>query len=86
MRCVGVSFFNPGDVLDGPDGSYTADRVIAGHQIPERLDGAHLNMAGSISLANYIADYVSRILTQPSSGPVSNRLAVQRQEALGDPA
>ena len=80
---AGVTFFNPGDVLDGPDGSYSADRLIGGQQISVRLDGVHLNMAGSIYLANYIAAYVSRILTVPAPRPVSNRLAVQRRGALG---
>jgi hypothetical protein len=58
----GVTFFNPGTVLNGPDWTYTATRLIDGQQIDVRLDGVHLNMAGSIYLASYIATYVARIM------------------------
>ena len=58
----GVTFFNPGTVLNGPQGSYAGTRTIDGQQVSVRLDGVHLNMAGSIYLANYIASYVSAIL------------------------
>ncbi len=37
-------------------------RLIGGQEIALRLDGVHLNMAGSIYLADYIATYVRRIL------------------------
>ena len=58
----GVTFFNPGSVLNGPHWSYVATRVIDGQPTDVRLDGVHLNMAGSIYLANDIAAFVSRIL------------------------
>jgi len=61
-RHAGVSFFNPGAVLNGPHGSYSDTVLIDGHRTVVRLDGVHLNMAGSIYLANYIAAYVARIL------------------------
>ena len=51
-----------GTVLNGPGGGYARTRTIAGQQVSVRLDGVHLNMAGSIYLANYIASYVSAIL------------------------
>jgi hypothetical protein len=59
---AGVSFFNPGSVLNGRNGSYTGTRVIGGQVVSLRLDGVHLNMAGSIYLADHIAVYVGRIL------------------------
>jgi lysophospholipase L1-like esterase len=58
----GVTFVNPGSVLNGPHWSYEATRLIGGQEIALRLDGVHLNMAGSIYLADYIAAYVKRIL------------------------
>ncbi|MGO9334791.1 MAG: hypothetical protein ACLQCU_12215, partial [Acidimicrobiales bacterium] len=61
-RHAGVSFFNPGAVLNGPHGSYSDTVLIDGHRTVVRLDGVHLNMAGSIYVANYIAAYVARIL------------------------
>ena len=57
-----VTFFNPGAVLDGPHGSYRGTLLIHGQPTVVRLDGVHLNIAGSIYLAGYIADYVARIL------------------------
>jgi hypothetical protein len=72
----GVRFFNPGSVLNGPGWSYAADRLIGGQEISVRLDGVHLNMAGSIYLADYIAEYVSRILPgQPLARKVPNLVA-----------
>ena len=61
-RHAGVSFLNPGAVLNGPHGSYTGTVLIDGHRTVVRLDGVHLNMAGSIYFANYVAAYVARIL------------------------
>ena len=58
----GVIFFDPGSVLNGPDGAYQPTRLIGGQEISLRLDGVHLNMAGSIYLANYMAAYVKRLL------------------------
>jgi len=75
----GVTFFDPGTVLDGPRGSYDPDRLIGGQEVQVRLDGVHLNMAGSIYLANYIAAYVSRILAKAATAS-SARLEVPRRE------
>ena len=61
-KYAGVRFFDPGSVLDGPGGTYAATRLIGGQEISLRLDGVHLNMAGSIYLADYIAAYVKRLL------------------------
>lgn len=58
----GVTFVNPGAVLDGPNGTYTGTLLIGGQQTEVRLDGVHLNAAGSVVLADYIAPYVFRIL------------------------
>jgi uncharacterized protein len=58
----GVVFFNPGTVLDTRSGGYTGTLVIDGRPTPVRLDGIHLNVAGSIYLADYIARYVQRML------------------------
>jgi lysophospholipase L1-like esterase len=58
----GVTFLNPGAVLNGPGGSYTGTLLIDGQPTQVRLDGIHLNTAGSIVLANYIAPFVARIL------------------------
>jgi lysophospholipase L1-like esterase len=74
----GVTFFNPGLVLNGPHWSYAATRLIDGQATEVRLDGVHLNMAGSIYLANYIAAYVSRILGGGARARLaSKRVAVQ---------
>jgi hypothetical protein len=62
VRHAGVTFFNPGTVLNGPHGSYTSTLTIDGHPTVVRLDGVHLNVAGSVYLANYIALYVARTL------------------------
>ena len=51
----GVTFFNPGSVLNGPAGSYSGSVTIDGQPTQVRLDGIHLNIAGSIYLADYIA-------------------------------
>jgi len=62
-RHHGVTFFNPGTVLNGPRAGYENALIIHGQPTVVRLDGVHLNMAGSIYLADYIADYVARIIT-----------------------
>jgi hypothetical protein len=65
-------------VLNGPHWSYAATRLIDGQATEVRLDGVHLNMAGSIYLANYIAAYVSRILGGGARARLaSKRVAVQ---------
>jgi len=75
---AGVTFFNPGSVLNGPGGSYASTRLIGGQEISLRLDGVHLNMAGSIYLADYIAAYVRRILPAPAETPAAPKgVAVQ---------
>jgi len=61
-RHHGVVFFNPGSVLNGPHGSYAGSLVIHGQLTPVRLDGIHLNEAGSVVLADAIAKYVGRML------------------------
>ena len=58
----GVVFFNPGTVLNGPHGAYEGSLKIGGQMVPVRLDGIHLNEAGSIYLADAIAKYVDRML------------------------
>lgn len=64
----GAVFFNPGAVLNGPDGAYAGSLVIDGQLTPVRLDGVHLNQAGSVVLADAIAREVAAILhvTVPS--------------------
>ena len=76
-RHHGVTFFDPGAVLDGPKGSYTGTLLIHGQPTVVRLDGVHLNIAGSIYLADYIADYVDRIIKVRTAGlgEHSNRTA-----------
>ncbi len=61
-RHHGVTFFNPGAVLNGPKARYESTVLIHRDPTVVRLDGVHLNMAGSIYLADYIADYVARII------------------------
>jgi hypothetical protein len=61
-RHHGVTFLNPGAVLNGPRGAYAGALRIDGQATVVRLDGVHLNMAGSIYLADYIGEFVSRIL------------------------
>ncbi|HTW97135.1 MAG TPA: hypothetical protein VMD59_00075 [Acidimicrobiales bacterium] len=58
----GVVFYNPGVVLNGPGGSYAGSLMINGQLTPVRLDGVHLNTAGSIVLADAIAPIVDRML------------------------
>jgi hypothetical protein len=76
-RHHGVTFFDPGAVLDGPKGSYTGTLLIHGQPTVVRLDGVHLNIAGSIYLADYVADYVDRIIKVRTAGlgEHSNRTA-----------
>lgn len=61
-RRPGVVFFNPGTVLDGPGGRYAGTLVIGGKRTAVRLDGIHLDIAGSIYLATFITTYVARML------------------------
>jgi len=58
----GVTFLNPGTILNGPHGRYRATIVIDGHRTPVRLDGVHLNISGSIYLADYVALGVDSIV------------------------
>ena len=58
----GVVYFDPGSVLDGPGGSYAGSLEVNGQLTPVRLDGIHLNQAGSVLLADAIAREVARIL------------------------
>ncbi len=62
-RHPGVTWLNPGVVLNGKNGQYEGSLVIDGHLTPVRLDGVHLNVAGSIYLADYIATVVKRIIS-----------------------
>jgi Protein of unknown function (DUF459) len=61
-RHPGVVFFNPTAVLGGPGGSYTGTLDIDGQPTEVRLDGIHLNIAGSLYLASFIARYADRML------------------------
>ena len=61
-RHRGVVFLNPGKYLNGPGGRYTATVLINGHKTPVRLDGIHLNIAGSVYLAGFISAAVHRLL------------------------
>jgi hypothetical protein len=58
----GVYFYDPGSVLNGPGGSYEGSLVIDGKPTPVRLDGIHLNIAGSLYLARYIAKLITTLL------------------------
>ncbi len=58
----GVVFFNPGLVLNDRHGQYAGSLVIHGQLTPVRLDGIHLNQAGSVVLADAIAKYVGPML------------------------
>jgi hypothetical protein len=58
----GVVFFNPAGVLGGPGGRYTGTIDIDGRPTAVRLDGVHLNIAGSLYLAGFIARYVDDML------------------------
>jgi uncharacterized protein len=67
-RHHGVTFLNPGSVLNGPKGSYESTVLIHGRPTVVRLDGVHLNMAGSVLLADFLAAYVIRIVEVPRAG------------------
>jgi len=58
----GVTFFNPGTVLNRPGWRYSPTAVVDGRRVAVRLDGVHLNTAGSALLATFIAPIVKRIL------------------------
>lgn len=62
----GVYFFDPGTVLNGPQGHYEPTIVIDGKATPVRLDGIHLDIAGSVYLARYIAKLIEKLLPKPS--------------------
>jgi lysophospholipase L1-like esterase len=61
-KVPGVMFYNPGAVLDTRSGGYAGSLRIDGVLTPVRLDGIHLNIAGSEVLADAIAPYVDRML------------------------
>lgn len=61
-RHPGVYWFDPGVVFDGPGGRYRSSIVIGGRPTPVRLDGIHLNVAGSIYLARYLSKIVGQLL------------------------
>jgi hypothetical protein len=75
-RHPGVVFYNPGTVLNGPHGTYAGNLVIDGKLTSVRLDGIHLNQAGSVVLADAIAPIVDRMLGVGSKRPPRRR-AVQ---------
>jgi hypothetical protein len=58
----GVTFFNPGSVLNLPGWRYTPFVVIGGQDVSVRLDGIHLNMAGSLFLADKLAPLITALL------------------------
>lgn len=64
-RHPGVTWFNPGTVLNLPGWRYTATLPIGGHEVSVRLDGVHLNTAGSIYLADKIAPVVDKLMGVP---------------------
>jgi hypothetical protein len=66
-RHPGVYWFDPGVVFDGPGGRYRSTIVIGGHPTAVRLDGIHLNVAGSIYLARYLSKIVGQLL-KPAQG------------------
>jgi lysophospholipase L1-like esterase len=66
-RHPGVVFYNPGVVLNTRSGRYAGSLWIHGVLTPVRLDGVHLNIAGSEVLADAIAPYVDRLLGISSS-------------------
>jgi hypothetical protein len=72
-RHHGVTFLNPGADLNGPHGSYDSTVLIHGRPTVVRLDGVHLNMAGSVLLADYLAGYVTRIVAGFRAGKGSHR-------------
>jgi hypothetical protein len=93
----GVYWFDPGTVLDGPGGSYAGSLVIDGQLTPVRLDGIHLNIAGSLYLARYIARIATQMLgagspsrrthrTAGSSAPLVARVVTARLFPLAEPA
>jgi lysophospholipase L1-like esterase len=49
-------------VLNDRHGQYAGSLVIHGQLTPVRLDGIHLNQAGSVVLADAIAKYVGPML------------------------
>ena len=69
----GVVWFDPGAVLDGPGGSYRDSIVIDGKLTPVRLDGIHLNIAGSLYLARPIAQLAARLLGEGKRAVPSTR-------------
>jgi hypothetical protein len=58
----GVYYFDPGTVLDGPGRTYTGSLVIDGKLTPVRLDGIHLNIYGSLYLADKLAPIIDSLL------------------------
>lgn len=62
---AGVEFYNPGTVLNTPQGGYAASLRINGVLTPVRLDGIHLNIFGSEVLADALAPIVDRLLGLP---------------------
>ncbi len=61
-RHPGVTWFNPGSILNLPGWRYSPTVDIAGREIDVRLDGVHLNAPGSVYLADAIAPIVKKIL------------------------
>ncbi|HXY46137.1 MAG TPA: DUF459 domain-containing protein, partial [Acidimicrobiales bacterium] len=61
----GVVYYNPGVVLNTPSGGYTGSLWIHGVLTPVRLDGIHLNIAGSEVLADALAPIVDHLLGLP---------------------
>ncbi len=64
-RHPGVTYFDPGPVLNGPGGAYTDTLTVNGQPTEVRLDGIHLNAAGSEVLADALAPAVARLLAPP---------------------
>jgi hypothetical protein len=58
----GVYYFDPGTVLDGPGRTYAGSLLIDGKLTPVRLDGIHLNIYGSLYLADKLAPIIDSLL------------------------
>lgn len=65
-RFKGAYFFNPGTVLNGPQGQYEAKIAIDGKLTTIRLDGIHLNYYGSLYLGRYLGKLIDQLL--PTGG------------------
>jgi hypothetical protein len=68
-RYKDVYFFDPGTILNGPSGQYEASIDIDGKLTPTRLDGIHLNIAGSVYLARHLGKLIEKLLPPQRRAP-----------------